>query len=331
MSPRSWFALALLAPVLLLSAACGGDEGPANGGEPPATGDAPSSGAPSSGAPAEAAFAPAAALQRMGEVTSYRFAMTTTLEDLPGAPGSVSFAVEGALDVTNDAFQMVMDFGEFMGAMAAQSGASSAELAQMQALFGDGKMEMLQVGEVLYLRWPLINTLFGVQTPWTSVPSEGAGADFAGAFGADQPLHAEQFLGFIQEAGGFELAGTERVRGVETARYRGHVDMEAASAALGGAAPLPADAGAALDALGHVPFEVWVDGDGYIRRLSFAFDLGAALSAAQAGDAPQRMAFTVEYFDIGAAIDLRAPDASQVTELDAASLGLLGGMGMPAR
>jgi hypothetical protein len=65
-----------------------------------------------------------------------------------------------------------------------------------------------------------------------------------------------------------------------------------------------------LDQLGSadIPFEVFIDAQGLLRRLSLDMSLTIA------GE-PLRMAMQMDYYDFGVAVDVQAPPASTVHEV----------------
>ncbi len=105
--------------------------------------------------------------------------------------------------------------------------------------------------------------------------------------------------------------GTATVRGVPTARYRAAVDL----ARLGEQAPpgqrdeWRAYGETLRRRLGveTVPVEIWVDGDGLVRRLRLEY-----ASAAEGTST----AVTTELFDFGARVDAKAPPPGQVASIN---------------
>jgi hypothetical protein len=106
-------------------------------------------------------------------------------------------------------------------------------------------------------------------------------------------------------------AGETRVRGVPTTRYRAAVDL----ARLGEQAPRGRkDEWAAYgDTLRRrlgvetVPVEVWVDGDGLVRRLRLEYASEAEGTAT---------AVTTELFDFGVSVNAQAPPPGQVASIN---------------
>lgn len=80
-----------------------------------------------------------------------------------------------------------------------------------------------------------------------------------------------------------------------------------------------------LDAFFEIPFEVWIDGDGFVRRFAVRFDFKAlAAAAGDVGDLPGAMLYSLEFFDFGEDIQIALPPPEQVTELSPALLGVPG-------
>ena len=70
-----------------------------------------------------------------------------------------------------------------------------------------------------------------------------------------------------------------------------------------------------------IPVEVWVDGDGRVRKLSETIDMskatGAAAAAAQAG----AVNLTMEIYDYGTSVHIDAPPPDQVADITNALQG----------
>jgi hypothetical protein len=68
-----------------------------------------------------------------------------------------------------------------------------------------------------------------------------------------------------------------------------------------------------------LPTEVWIDGDGYLRRMAYSLDMEQVVSviAAELDEEPPpagamgpQMRFTMDFFDYGQGIDITAPEES---------------------
>ncbi len=169
------------------------------------------------------------------------------------------------------------------------------------------------------------------------LPEEIAGAAFraarsgppsisqvARAVRARQPRFTQQqdpaqTLQYLRAAStGVEEAGSATVRGVETTRYIGRLDFQKALDAGLEKLELPAAERQKarkgmkwmLDQMGSksVPFEVFVDGDGLLRRMTMHMSMkieGEQIT----------MAMRMDYFDFGVDVDVEAPPAGDVSEV----------------
>ena len=169
--------------------------------------------------------------------------------------------------------------------------------------------EVILDGGVAYLRLPEL----GAPTPWVRLDLEllagVEGAEQLAQLGRVDPAEGLTFLRAALE--GAQPKGSEDVRGTPTTRYQVTVDLEAA------VAEAPEDSreflSQQLQRLGtdSLPMDVWVDGDGLVRRQSYTVALPGG--AAQPG-APDDVSFTIEYYDFGAAVDVTPPPADQTTD-----------------
>jgi hypothetical protein len=93
--------------------------------------------------------------------------------------------------------------------------------------------------------------------------------------------------------------GAEQVRGVDTTHYRFLVH--------GGAAELEPAKGATT-----APLDVWIDGDGLVRRMR----------AVDAAGTDHEGTFEIEFFDFGADLDIEPPPADQIVDADEVGSGV---------
>lgn len=187
---------------------------------------------------------------------------------------------------------------------------------------GDMRMDLRMIGMKMFMRMPA--ELTGQALPggkeWVgldlgkSLEKLGLGSlDFA------QQGDPAQTLKYLRAASSdVRAAGKADVRGVQTTRYVGAMDFRKALDAgldeleLSDAEREQARKGmqAMIDQLGTttVPIEVFVDGDGMLRRLKMA------LATKVAGDSLV-MRMQMDLFDFGVDVDVKAPAASGVLDL----------------
>ena len=188
---------------------------------------------------------------------------------------------------------------------------------------GDVTMDMRMVGTKMYMRMPKELT-GGAGLPsgkqWLGFDL-GKSLEQAGLGGLDftQQQDPAQTLRLLRAASrGVTEAGAAEVRGVDTTRYVGVMDFrKALEAGLDQLGMSAAERKKARDAMksmvdqlasGSLPFEVFVDKDGLVRRLKM--DLTMKAEGEQV-----TMAMQMDYFDFGVAVDVEAPPASSVFDV----------------
>jgi hypothetical protein len=178
-----------------------------------------------------------------------------------------------------------------------------------------GTIELVVMGNVVYERSP---TGVGANLPkgktWVKLDTRQLGNANAAQSQATDPRQALLFLAGVD--GKVDTVGKETLRDARTTHYRTTLDLAKAAKAAG------ADGGPInqlSQQLGtsRVPADVWVDGDGRLRKLGYAVDVKGGAQA------NTRIAVNLELFDFGTAVKVTPPPADQVA--DAGSL--VGGLG----
>lgn len=169
-------------------------------------------------------------------------------------------------------------------------------------------MRELLVDGATYIQSPLFAGISGSGKQWVKVDLGALGTDAGpagvGSSQSDPALMLDYLRGVTSS---ISEVGTDAIRGERTTRYHGEMSMQKAFAKL------PADQRkrlqAALDAMPErTPIDVWVDDDGRVRRIEVAIDM---IASGQKVTSTAR----VDYYDFGVHVDLKAPPASQVTDL----------------
>ena len=208
------------------------------------------------------------------------------------------------------------------------TGEAAAEVAM-----ADGPREstitVLRTGTGVYARLPGGMNPMSTGKPWVSIDAPtlarltelALGESAAHITGA--PLDALAYLRAV--SGDVTVVGTDTTRGEPTTRYRAAVDPARAAAQLPGALRAHAPASGAAPA--SLPADVWIDGEGRLRKLVITdpADAGAGAAAgtvpAPAADPPPGpTTITLELWDFGTPVEVSAPPADQVADVS----GLLG-------
>jgi len=204
----------------------------------------------------------------------------------------------------------------------------SVDFASRQATFRvtteTGSIDAVIDGAVVYERIPQLAPAVGRKT-WLKIDFRTAG-QLAGVPGVSsvlesQPSDPSQTLSYLRGASGpMTTLGHARVRGVATTHYRVPVDLNRAAASLG------PDQQAALrqeiDELGlktTFPMEVWIDGQGRVRRMHLVQDYSQVNPPPNVprGSPSSSVEQTMELFDFGAPVTVQPPPADQVTDISA--------------
>ena len=326
---------ALLLAVLMLVAACGGGPGGAEGTttvvEPettegdvatsttappdpitttapdPTTTAAPSTTTTTSvGADAASLFA---SLQEGTPITSARMEGAIEMTGLDPTETGVSEATilfSTSFDTASGDSSFSMDMSSMMGDLGEGTEDPFAELAAGML----GEMEVRQIGDIVYLKYPFFTAMFGAETEWVSMPAE-EGADFTAEFETMPTDPAELIDSFDAAGASVETVGTENVNGVDATHYRLSLDISEMELTPEEEAEL-AESG--IWAEGVIPMELWVSDAGFMVRMIMEIDgSGMDLPSEESFDF---MSLRYDLFDINEDITIEAPPASDVSSLE---------------
>src|SRR5918996_2161386 len=299
---------ALWAALALLPLACAGDEeepsraATTTATTSTATGESTSTGAQeqspttttqaeSGGETADAAVI-AAAAARTAETGSARVATSVTV----AGPGDLeqSFGGEGAVDFERRAGRVTIELG---------GGAASSPVTTSTVLFVDS---------VVYYRLP--DGLLPGGKRWLQIDlqsvADASSLDFGPLLQGSQADPSQYLLWLAALHPDVTTLGEDEVRGVPTTRYRAQVDLERLEeqAPPGREDEWRAYVETLQGRLGveAVPVEIWVDGDGLIRRLRHEYAFAAEGST---------IAVTMELYDFGVPVEAAAPPPGQVAAI----------------
>jgi hypothetical protein len=214
-------------------------------------------------------------------------------------PFSTSFDV-----VTGDG-QMLMDFSSMAEMMA-------KEAPQFASAFDE--FEIRQIGDTAYVKFGMLNMMFGVDGGWLSMPVED-GEGFATGFTSGiNPYDATEFLDSLSGSGGeLTVIGTENVRGIDTTHYEATFDLEALAALDPGAFDELQESGPMN--VDELPMDLWIDGQGRLHRYLFELD-GSATVGLEAGEEFDYMRVQFDFSGFGERVTIEPPPASDVTDVD---------------
>lgn len=321
--------LALLIAAMMLLAACGGGQGGAGsttstGGDAPTTtpGDAPGTteaADPTTTAAPTTTTAPSgadddaaelfASLQNGEAVTSARMEGAIEMTGLDAAATGVSEATivfRSSFDTVTGDTSFVMDMSSMMGDLAGETDDPFGGLAAGMM----GEMEVREIGDTVYLKFPLFAAMFGAETEWVSMPAE-EGEDFTSDF-ESMPTDPGQLLDSFDPAGAtVETVGTENVNGVDATHYRVELDVSEMEMSAEERAELE---NSGIWAEGVIPMELWVSDAGHMVRMIMEID-GTGMDL-PADESFESMTLHYDFFDINGDVTIEPPPASDVTSLE---------------
>ena len=200
----------------------------------------------------------------------------------------------------------------------------------------DSTITVVRTADAIFARLPEGANPLATGKPWVSVDAVTlarltslALGDLAAQVTA-APLDALAYLKGV--SGDVQVVGPDTTRGEATTHYRGTVDPRKVAEQL--PAALRPEATAAAGQVGHtLPADLWIDGQGRLRKLVLAVEMSAVEMSKVAGtSAPPsgRIAtITVELFDFGTPVDATPPPTDQVMDVGGLLGGFLGGARKP--
>jgi hypothetical protein len=239
-----------------------------------------------------------------------------------GADEPLALSGEGAFDTASKRASFSVDMSSLAkllgGFVAGFPGADKSELPDFDDPAG-WKVEIVQDGDVGYVRLPAIDGQLPEGKTWvrgTAGDIKAGGFDFKelDSFTQNDPRDVLDALRGL--SGEIETVGSDELRGVETTHYRALLDP---AQLVREARATNADAASVLDRLAQtgvaeVPLDIWIDGNGLVRKLALDVDVPDATSS-QGGS----VSLAFELWDYGQRVDIEVPPAAQVA--DASALG----------
>jgi hypothetical protein len=200
------------------------------------------------------------------------------------------------------------------GFVAGFGGAGAADLPAFDDPDG-WKIAVVKDGNVDYVRFPAVDDKLPDGKTWIrgtngTVKAAGIGLDELDSFTNTDPRDVLDALRAV--SGDVETVGREELRGVQTTHYRAHVDpaeLAKSAARQQGATTDLLDQLSTRADVEDVPLDVWIDGDGLVRRLALQ------VSAPEQGSLRSgEVSLAFELWDYGKRVEIDVPPASQVVD-----------------
>ena len=194
---------------------------------------------------------------------------------------------------------------------------------------GDG-FEIRGVDGTVYMRMPAaLQIPLTEDKPWIAVDVPSDSNSFTSPFALGSQTDPTKALAYLEKVSNdVRAVGSEQVRGVDTTHYTATLDLGKAIDADNSVLPpgVRDNMKELAGLFGDIPADVWIDGDGRLRRMTLQLDLGEMFRgldpSAAAGSDHFVITETVDLFDFGTPVHVEAPPADQVTRMP--SLGDLG-------
>ena len=231
-----------------------------------------------------------AAFQKAVAAKSARLAMTMKIG---GGDATGTITGSGVMSLAEARGVFFLDFGDIPGSPFS------------------GRIEERFVNNIIYMK---LAGLGSASKPWLKIDlkalSKLSGIDFSQLSQLQQQDPGSMLRYLEGVSGSVRRLGTERVRGVETTRYSATIDMQKALEKL------PEGARASMQkvfnraGISSVPVQVWISGDGLLRKMTMSMDLSKMAGAAQSGAAD----VAIELYDYGVPVSVSAPPANRATD-----------------
>ena len=252
---------------------------------------------------------------RTAAIESGRYELTIDIPASSDVPKPFSITGSGAFDLANQRSQMSFDLGGLIDV------AKASDSADSLALLGDGKFEVITDGDAVYIHAGFLSAFLGGDDakPWIKIPADKGGGQITDQLSSGL-ADATSLLDLLRDNGATVTdEGQADVQGQSTHHFNATISVAAALAAA--PADSKAKAQAFIDQLGakagdaEIPVDVFVDDQGFVRRMQMTFD-GDLYSSLVGGDAAPPsaggMTFTLDFLDLGKSVDIQPPPADQV-------------------
>jgi len=318
---RRLAATALASALLLGFVACGGDDDDGSDGISTTKDGKPEGFAASPG------FLKKVVDETDGE--SFRYSATVDMGGLLGS-GSGSGSSDTPLltgETDGELQSMHMDLSAAFGALGEAGGEDLGSL-------GDAfKMDTVIDGDTMYIHAPFFASMGALggdgaddlkvlADGWGKVDLKALGDVGASGFDTSQSMDPKVFLDLLRESGKVKELGTDTIDGVKVTGLSAEVNFGELAKSQNLDSNQLGDVGDLSDMT--FPLEVWVDGEGLLRRLSFSFDMESMAKAIdEAGEDSESLGnlggmeygMTMDFTDYGDDIEIDVPDdATDVTE-----------------
>lgn len=172
-------------------------------------------------------------------------------------------------------------------------------------------VDTIIVGPVLYMRSPVFQQAgLPAGKEWVRLDlaklAQQQGVDL-GSLAGSNPNPSSALAYLRGSAGEVERVGGEKVQGVDTTHYKTTIDLEHAARMATGRARESIRRVIGVSGVKKIPVEAWIDGDGYVRRVTYTEHSGRKQSSR----------ITMELHDFGPHVSIASPPSETVIDFQA--------------
>lgn len=247
----------------------------------------------------------------------------TPQQVLAAAPGETvgSRTSKVALNVSVDGGVETVDFkGDGVFDFKSQRGRLVLDVRSLGLQGATGTTEIVFNADLVFMKLPFDLPRLKAR-PWVKIDlsklDEVTGIDVSQLrqIQSNDPTAALNYLRGVTD--NVQVVGREDVRGEKTTRYKALIDLR--KAARGSPTKLKDDIAQIIEQLGSttIDSDVWIDGEGRLRKLQYRVDLSKVDLPTQKNEAERSgvLTATFELFDFGTDADVADPPPDQVTDL----------------
>jgi len=257
---------------------------------------------------------PAAIVFRSAEKTAAakttKFDLSLIYASFPGSNAPITVAGGGVFDFRATKGTLHLDLGPLFGTL------SAADRAKLQA--DAGNVDVVFDHSTFFLRAPIVTSQQPTLKPWLKVDVSkiDKATDVSGNLdqlqnlggGNDPGVRVAVLLGTTDAT----EVGPEDIGGTPTTHYRANVDVNRAKGRAKSVTN-PDRFASFVKLLGTttLPVDVWIDGTGRVRQLSFVVTSKSSTATSN----PPSYTIKLGYHDFGSTVNVSDPPDDQVTDL----------------
>ncbi len=251
------------------------------------------------------------AFQKTAAVPSGHFSFTVVVTGTGTSKTAFAVSGSGAFDTKHQVSAITVNLGPLAGVLGGAVGGVAVPKS----------IDIVSVKNVVYVHLPAVASQVAPGKEWLRFDSKSIPASVTKGVNPSQ-INPQKALATLTASLSVHKVGSATVRGTSTTHYRVTVNTAKVITILP-----KAQQGSTLKTLKaagitSVPIDVYVDGSGYVRRVSVSL----SKIAVQKGSPPTAIKVSVDLYDFGHAVHVTAPPASKTADGSKVLAQLLAGL-----